>query len=222
MKTVQRYFWGILFVTLTFGVILELIALFPVFGEDWGIYKWFFAGFIGYLMLMGISNAIFNQNLKFLRTFIHELTHTIFTFLSLKRVQHFQASSHRGGEIHVVGGGNMLILLSPYCIPIFTILLLLLKPLFQLKFSPYMEFLIGFTYFFHLHTNWLQTSNRQTDINKYPFFTSYSFILLFHLLFLGILFYSFKIGLDSFWILPRESIEKLWFFIQHFWNHPIG
>lgn len=218
MKNALRYLFGCLFALLSCGVFLELLAILPVIGNDWSIYQWFGLGGIGYLCLIGFTNAVLGQNLKFLRTFIHELTHTIFTLLSFKSIRHFQASSTKGGEIHVVGGSNMLILLSPYCIPIFTIFFLLIRPLLQTKFAPYLEFLLGFSYFFHLHTNWLQTGNRQTDITKYPLFTSYSFIILFQLLMLGIILFSFKSGLNAFWEIPKESIEKLWSAFLHFAN----
>lgn len=219
---VQRYFWGGIFALLAFGAFLQFLAILPIIGEDWGIFRWFFIGGAAYLLITGISNSIYENNFKFLRTFTHELTHTIFTFLSLKSVRHFEATSHKGGEIHVVGGGNMLILLSPYCVPIFTIFLMLLKPLLQVKFFPYLEGAIGFSYLFHLHNNWLQTSNRQTDIKKYPFFTAYSFITLFQLLFLSIILLSFVIGLNAFLEVVVGSFEKLWFTVRHFQKHPIG
>lgn len=217
-----RYLWGILFSLLAFGATLQFIAIIPLVGSDWRIYQWFFWGIMGYLLLTGISNAVFENNFKFLRTFTHELTHTIFTFLSFKSIRHFEATSHKGGEIHVVGGGNMFIFLSPYCVPIFTLLLLLISPLFQTQFTPYIEGLIGFTYFFHLHNNWLQTHNRQTDIRKYPYFTAYAFITLFHLLFLSIILLHFIEGLDAFVAVGKGTIEKLWFTVQHFHNHPVS
>ena len=218
----QRYFWGGIFALLAFGAFLQFLAVLPIVGADWGIFRWFFIGGVAYLLLTGISNSIYEQNFKFLRTFTHELTHTIFTFLSFKSVRHFEATSHKGGEIHVVGGGNMLILLSPYCIPIFTVFLMLLKPLLQTQFFPYLEATIGFSYLFHLHNFWLQTGNRQTDIKKYPFFTSYSFITLFHLLFVSIISMSFVVGLNAFVEVVVGSLEKLWFTVLHFQAHPIG
>ncbi len=219
---VQRYIWGVLFALLALGAFLQFLAILPIIGEDWSILKWFAIGAVIYLAITGVSNSIYENNFKFLRTFTHELTHTIFTFLSFKSVRHFEATSHKGGEIHVVGGGNMLILLSPYCIPIFTVALLLAKPLLQAQFMPYIEGAIGFSYGFHLHNNWLQTSNRQTDIRKYPYFTSYAFIVLFQLLFISIIFLSFKIGLAAFVEIGKGSVEKLWFTVQHFQQHPIG
>ena len=204
-----RYIFGLVFLLLALGALMGLVSLYPIVSQDWRVYRWFILGMIAYTSFMGITNAFFNQNLKFFRTFTHELTHTIFTILSLKRVRAFQATSHQGGEIHVVGGGNMLILLSPYCIPIFTIALLLLRPLFQAQFSPYLEFIIGLSYLFHLHTNWIQTGRRQTDITKYPLLTSYSFIWLFHFLVVGIVFLSFQEGLSAFWEFPKVIFEHI-------------
>jgi len=207
--TILRYIWGFLFWLLAFGAFIALVAIFPIISEDWRVYRWLFLGMIAYLAFMGISNAFFEQNLKFFRTFTHELTHTIFTVLSLKRIRAFQATSHQGGEIHVVGGGNMMIVLSPYCIPIFTILLLLLQPLFQAQFLPYLQFGIGMTYLYHLHTNWMQIGLRQTDITKYPLLTSFGFITLFHLLFLGIILWTFQDGWRAFLEFPKIVFEKL-------------
>ena len=97
----------------------------------------------------------------------------------------------------------------------------MLKPLLQTKFFPYLELALGFSYLFHLHNNWLQTSNRQTDIKKYPFFTSYAFIMLFQLLFLSIILLSFVIGLNAFVEVVVGSFEKLWFTVLHFQKYPI-
>lgn len=221
MKKLLHYIFGFVFAILACGVFLEFLAILPIIGEDWSVYTWFLMGIVGYVILMGITNAVFDQNLKFLRTFTHELTHTIFTLLSFKSIRHFQASSTKGGEIHVVGGSNMLILLSPYCIPIFTIVLLLIRPLLQVKFAPYLEVALGASYLYHLHTNWLQTGNRQTDITRYPLFTSYSFIVLFQLLFLCIILFSFKSGVAAFIEMPKESVERLWFAVQHFSEQPV-
>lgn len=209
-----RYLLGLVFIIFAFGAGLALVELLPIISQDWRVYRWFFLGWIVYFALMGITNTFFSQNLKFFRTFSHELTHTIFTILSLKRIRAFQATSHQGGEIHVVGGGNMVILLSPYCIPIFTIFLFLLKPLFQAQFAPYLEFGLGLTYFFHLHTNWLQTGNRQTDITRYPLVTSYSFISLFHFLIAGILFLSFYKGFSALWEFPRLAFDGMVLFAE--------
>lgn len=206
---ILRYIYGFIFLLLAVGALMGLFSHYPIVSQDWRVYRWFILGMIAYTSFMGITNAFFDQNLKFFRTFTHELTHTIFTILSLKRVRAFQATSHQGGEIHVVGGGNMLILLSPYCIPIFTIALLLLRPLFQIQFAPYLEFSIGLSYFFHLHTNWLQTSRRQTDITKYPLLTSYSFIWFFHFLVIGIVFLSFQEGVSAFWEFPKITFEGI-------------
>ncbi len=204
-----RYIWGLLFWILAFGALLALMVILPDMSADWRVYRWLFLGMIAYLAFMGISNAFFEQNLKFFRTFTHELIHTIFTVLSFKRIRAFQATSHRGGEIHVVGGGNMMIILSPYCIPIFTILLLLLQPLFQKQFLPYLQFAIGLTYLFHLHTNWLQVGFRQTDITKYPLLTSFGFIVFFQFVFLGIVLLSFQDGWRAFITFPQMVFEKL-------------
>jgi len=214
----MRYIWGLLFWIVAFGAFLAFLATIPSISEDWRVYRWLFLGMFAYLALTGITSTFFEQNLKFFRTFTHELTHTIFTILSLKKVRAFQATSHQGGEIHVVGGGNMLIILSPYCIPIFTIALLLLHPLFQTRFIPYIQFAVGLTYLYHLHTNWLQIGLRQTDITKYPLFISFGFITLFHLLFLGIILLYYQEGASALWNFPHTIFDKLKLAIQVFLN----
>jgi len=193
----MRYIWGLLFWIVAFGAFLAFLATIPSISEDWRVYRWLFLGMFAYLALTGITSTFFEQNLKFFRTFTHELTHTIFTILSLK---------------------NMLIILSPYCIPIFTIALLLLHPLFQTRFIPYIQFVVGLTYLYHLHTNWLQIGLRQTDITKYPLFTSFGFITLFHLLFLGIILLYYREGASALWNFPHTIFDKLKLAIQVFLN----
>jgi len=212
----QRYILGLLFCVLVFGTGLALLGLLPLLVQGWSVYIWFTLGMVAYVIILGLNESLFKINSKLIRTFVHELTHTLFAWMSFREVRNFRVSHYRGGQVTIVGGTNMLIMLSPYCIPIFTLILLLVKPFLLTQFAPLIEVGIGLTYLFHLHTNVLQTGIHQTDITKYPLLTSFSFIALFQILFAGVVLLSFHEGLDAFWEFPMLAIDKLQITFEHF------
>jgi len=213
---VMRYLLGLLFFVLATSALLALVTLIPLLQYDWSIYIYFILGMAAYIIVLGLNESVFKINSKLIRTFVHEFIHTIFAWLSFKEVRNFRVSHYRGGEVTIVGGTNMLIILSPYCIPIFTLILLLVKPFLLSHLTTILDAAIGFTYLFHLHTNCLQTGLRQTDITKYPLLTSFSFIALFQFLFAGIILLSLQEGYNAFWEFPMLVVDKLQFLYQYF------
>ncbi len=92
----------------------------------------------------------------------------------------------------------MLIILSPYCVPIFTLLLLLVSAVSEVQHEPFLVGAVGFSYMFHLHTYLSQTKYYQPDLLMYGLIPSYSFIILINLFFSGIIIMSVSHGLSAF------------------------
>ena len=158
----------------------------------------FLMGAAGYALLLGIRNKNFQHNLSWFQTFSHELTHVLFSLLTFNKIYGFNATSHSGGHISYSGKSNMLIVLSPYCIPIFTLFALLLRAIVNTNHVEWLAAVIGFTYCFHLQTFAKQTRHYQTDLKKYGLFPSYGFIILMNLFFGSVILFSVQYGLAAF------------------------
>ena len=137
------------------------------------MYEWTAVGIVAYLLLKGLLR----KNLEWMETFSHELTHTIVSMLTLRKVHLFQAGE-KTGAVTTSGGGfsEVLVSLAPYCLPIFTYLLLFLRPLVATDGMWIFDILLGLTIAFHTVCFSTQTGNHQTDINKYPLAFSYAYI----------------------------------------------
>ena len=145
------------------------------------VYQWTGIGIVAFFVLA----RLFNKNLNWFATFSHELTHTIVSILLFRKIHSFQAG--RGtGEIYTSGNSNTLVFvdLAPYCLPIFTYLLLAIRMMLTKDMLMYYDVLIGMSIGFHVYCFRTQTGSYQTDINKHPLYFSYLYIataLLFNL-----------------------------------------
>lgn len=163
-----------------------------------GNYCGFFAGILAYIVWMIISLCIprFRHNLNWMMKFTHELTHTLVALICGGKIKEFVV---RDRECYVSYKANSLsylpITLSPYCIPIYTLMI------FPFRFvgdSIYMigfDCLITFTYMFHLHSFVKQTRPSQTDISNCGYAKSAAFICFVHLVMLSIIVAIPKSGL---------------------------
>ena len=161
-------------------------------------YTPFILGMGIYIILYGIKSKNLQHNLKWFQVFSHELTHVIFSILTFNKIYGFNATSHAGGYVAYQGRTNMFILLSPYCIPIFTLILVIIAAVFELQQNPYMIGALGFTYIFHIQTFVGQTRGFQPDLREYGLITSYVFIILINLLMTGMIIGSITNGLGAF------------------------
>lgn len=166
---------------------LSFYEFIPYIQTNLPLFQYFLYGMGAYVvlefLLLGTS-----QNIKWARTFSHESTHILFLLLFFKKIEGFSATARSGGEVAYHGGGNFIISLTPYCFPLFTIPLLLIRPLFIQDILPYYDFVIGVTYAFHLSTFLRQTRFFQTDLQKHGLLFSTLFILFINALLVGIIF----------------------------------
>lgn len=193
----MRFLFALMFWLFIPGLFMSWVDSINFAWEKGDAYVPFIAGIAAYFVIMGIRNHHFQHNFKWFRTFSHELTHAIFSLLTFNRIHGFSATAHSGGYVSFTGKSNMLITLSPYCIPIFTVFLLLVSFFIDIQNQAILLGGIGFTYMFHIHTFFMQAKAYQPDLKEYGLFTSYGFIIFFNLLFSGFVIRSAVEGLPG-------------------------
>ncbi|MBN1822922.1 MAG: hypothetical protein JW803_01235 [Endomicrobiales bacterium] len=136
---------------------------------------------------------------KPVRTYVfgHELTHAIAGLLSGARVKSFKVSSS-GGSV-VLSRTGVFIALSPYFVPIYTVILILVYKIYGAfgsaeRLYPYFLFLCGFSISFHFGLTYYALSQGQSDLKVFGVFFSSVLILLVNciviMLFMKLLFPS--------------------------------
>ncbi len=136
----------------------------------------FWFGVLGYF----VFQIIFDKPIK-TYVFGHELTHLIFGLLAGAKVKGFKVSDS-GGSVHLTKTG-LIIALSPYFFPIYTIILAgvywaLSAFLDVSAFNPYFIFLAGFTISFHLYLTFYAISRGQSDLKQFGVFFSLVLVLM--------------------------------------------
>lgn len=171
------------------------------------MYKWTGVGVVAFFFL----SRLINKNLKWFATFSHELTHTIVSLLLFRKIHSFSAGMGYG-EIYTSGNERTLVFvdLAPYCLPIFTYLLLSIRMMLAKDMLMYYDIIIGFSIGFHLYCFRTQTGSYQTDINKHPLFFSYLYIVTF-------LLFNFTIILVSYWH-SKNVFTALWYVLIQIWD----
>lgn len=177
-------------------------------------YKWVGVGMAAYVVLSIVR--IFNKNLEWMRTFSHELSHTIVGMMFLRKIHSFKAGEGEGVMRHSGGlrFGDIFISLAPYCLPIFTYILLFLRELGAENSLYIFDILIGFTAAFHIGCFRSQIGTHQTDITSVGTVRSYLFIFAMWTVNLSILLLSIRYGvIDAFKNLAVEYWSTLsdWF-----------
>jgi hypothetical protein len=121
--------------------------------------------------------------------FGHELTHAFFAVLFGGSVKSFHASS-RGGRV-IITKSNFLITLAPYFFPLYTFIVLLVYWAAEAAdvngAAPWLTFLTGATFTFHLVLTLVFLQADQDDIREHGAVFSYPLIYLFNVLFTSLL-----------------------------------
>ena len=138
------------------------------------MYKWMACGFCLFFFL----RMLIRKNLTWFETFSHELTHIVVALLLFRKVHSFHAEEDSGVVYTSSSSQNGLIpmALAPYCLPIFTYLFLILRPLVAFNGLWVIDIMIGISVAFHMGCFRHQTGKYQTDINQYPLYFSYAYI----------------------------------------------
>lgn len=175
---------GLLLMPFAVALTRTLAMLVLGFGVDsaWGLppAAWAMAG--GFLLWM----FIFATLPRPAKTYVlaHELTHALWAWISGARVSKFRVGSNNGSVM--VSHSNVMITLSPYFFPLYTIIALLAYILlgFWFDMTPYYLWwlgLVGFTWAFHVTFTVASLAHFQSDIATYGWLFSYVLIYIFNL-----------------------------------------
>lgn len=155
-------------------------------GWDWrhtGNYVGLIAGFAAYVLFLIILTILKSRhNLNWFMKFTHELTHTLVALVFFRKIHEFVV---RGRECFVHYDppkiGYIPITLSPYCIPIYTLMIFPFRFAGDSHYMIIFDALIAFTYAFHVHAFIKQTRFTQNDIENCGTAQSVAFISFVHL-----------------------------------------
>ena len=184
-------------------------------GFDWrhtGNYVGLIVGFAAYaLFALVLITLRISHNLNWFMKFTHELTHTLVALLFFKTISEFVV---RGRECYVnykvgkYGIGYIPITLSPYCIPIYTIMIFPFRFAGDAHYMIIFDALIAFTYAFHIHAFIKQTRLSQSDIENCGVAKSVAFLAFAHLAVASLILAT-----------PKGGVLKA--IIRVFWEYPI-
>jgi hypothetical protein len=180
-----RFILGVLLIPFSIGISL---ALYQQLGSVHTInnYQLFFLYGLGSYIIL---HLVFYRPV-FPYVFGHELMHALSTWISGGQVKSFKASA-KGGEVKTTKS-NSFISLSPYCFPLYTIVLALAYSLSSLFFEVgryvlIFIFLVGFTLAFHLVITIDFLKTKQPDLVKTGYILSLSLIYMVNLSILALI-----------------------------------
>lgn len=181
-------------------------------GFDWtheGNYMGLFAGFLVYVVLWAILKIFrLGHNLNWFMKFTHELTHTLVALLFFAKIHKFIVMERECSVYYEAKVGYVPITLSPYCIPIYTFMLFPFRFAGDSHYMIIFDFLIAFTYAFHVHAFIRQTRFTQQDIRGCGKAQSVTFITFVHLCVVSLLMAIPKGGV-------LKAVKRV------FWEYPI-
>ena len=168
-------------------------------GWDWrhtGNYVGLIAGFAAYILFLIILTILKSRhNLNWFMKFTHELTHTLVALVFFRKIHEFVV---RGRECFVHYDppkvGYLPITLSPYGIPIYTLMIFPFRFAGDSHYMIIFDALIAFTYAFHVHAFIKQTRFTQNDIENCGIAQSVSFISFVHLAMISLILATPKGG----------------------------
>ncbi len=187
---------------------------FPKYGSWIGnlqLYQWSVVG----MVLFFLGERFLKENLQWFETFTHELTHTLIAILFFRKIHSFEAKNDSG---LIMSSGNdktlVFVDLAPYCLPIYTYILLAIRSICYSPFLWCIDIIIGLSFAFHISTFKKQIGNYQTDINKRPLYFSYTYIitaLLFNLCVVIVSYWSTKNLFTAIWYVCKGIGTCLFF-----------
>ena len=192
-------------------------------GWDWrhpGNYVGLFAGFAAYgIFMLFLIIPRMRHNLNWFMKFTHELTHTLLAVLFFAKIREFVVKDRECYVNYKAGPvGYVPITLSPYCIPIYTFMLFPFRFAGDSQYMIIFDFLIAFTYAFHVHSFIKQTRCSQPDIEGCGLARSAAFITFVHACVLSLICATPKGGVMNalyrvFWEYPVYILTdpSVWF-----------
>ena len=201
-------------------VILKTIFI-PKHCGFWGeekTYMWFMIGAVAYLCL----RLLIRSKSRFLETLSHELTHAAIALLCGRRIHSIHVEDSGSGVVFTSGNNNYSLVpvaLAPYCLPLFTYILLAIRCIVDEESLWICDILNGFVTCFHYICFKTQLGNYQTDINQYPLSFSYYYIVTSWVINTCIILVSFnpEIIVKGTW--GRGVFSSLLLLVTHWWEN---
>jgi hypothetical protein len=131
-------------------------------------WRWFIIGSAVFFPVYAVASRVFPGLWNYLATLEHEMAHLLVGLLFLKIPVSIRVSAHEGGEVKQVGlgtTGETWITLAPYFLPTLPLAIVATGLLVDIP-ENYLMAALGFSTFYHLLTNWAETSFRQPDLKK--------------------------------------------------------
>lgn len=138
------------------------------------MYKWCAIGIALYITFYRWKG----DKMSFIETDTHEHLH-IWTAVLFNRKVHSLHAEQQSGVVYTSGTHTWTeipVSLAPYCVPIFSFILLAFRWLLNFHGKWLFDILIGISLGFHYCCVKSQIGSHQTDINQYPLPFSYSYI----------------------------------------------
>ena len=213
-------FYGLLSVLFVFVLVISfaknLVDICARVGMNWrhdGNYVGLFLGVAAYILFL-IFLRLFRMghNLKWFMKFTHELTHALVAIALFAKIHKFVVMDRECNVYYEAKIGYVPITLSPYCIPIYTFMLFPFRFVGDSHYMIIFDFLIAFTYAFHVHAFIKQTRYSQPDIRGCGKALSTTFITFTHLWVLSLILAIPKGGVLNainrvFWEYPLEILR---------------
>lgn len=161
------------------------------------------------------------HNVGWLMRFSHEFTHMLFALIFFRKIVRMNVDYKNSHVVYSSGRvGYLLITLAPYCVPVFTLVLLpwrfTIAPdsWLDMLYLNVIDVLIGFTYAFHLLSWVKQTRTWQPDIVGPGVLRSLLVIAFFQIVFLSVVILTSSSGVilafkRVFWTYPVDVIEMM-------------
>lgn len=145
----------------------------------------YLAGAAGYLAFERLISRPMS-----LYVFGHELTHAVSGILSGAKIHSFKSTA-KGGEVHL-SKSNAFIALSPYVVPLYAVIAIVIYALTRLwwnppALAPAFQVILGGTMAFHLSLTYSALHSRQTDLKIMGFLLSGVVIAMGNVLILALL-----------------------------------
>lgn len=208
---------------LTLPYLLDILKMvfIPKPGGFWGheiTYMWVMVGGLITLLL----RLMIRSKSCFIETFSHEFTHAIVAFFLGRKVHSFHVEDSGSGMIFTSGDRNYSLIpvaLAPYCLPIFTYILLVFRCIVADNHLWICDTCIGMTLCFHYYCFKTQIGNHQTDINQYPLSFSYSYIVTAWLVNVCVILVSFDPDMIQKDIWGKEVFSSVLLLIIKWWEN---
>ena len=178
------------------------------------LHRFLATGFLSFFVLFLIPRV--RVNTRWMMKFIHEFTHLVFALLFFRKIHRFNVDN-KDSHVSYSGGwfGYLPITISPYCVPLITLALLPWRyTTGNAFFLLGIDFLLGFSYAFHVCCWVSQTRLYQTDITGPGVTKSLLTIVLLQIINFCLVILTPSSGVINalsrvFWQFPRDIVMQI-------------